>query len=309
MAKHARGAGPATAVNRLTPADDRPTNASVTGPRHAASARRGRRRLVGIAACLVLAGAATGYLVVNGGPSRVTIDGAATEVPAAPTAPAESPAPTPPARSPTDQASALAAGTGTATGADRLPESLSSTAAGLTEPGIVLIASPAPDGSFDVDERIWLRQPVGTLTLRPGPIDRAGRGFVSASATATQVRLRAGDRPVAVPDDEIDRVSTLPVAEGDRFELRYRLTDVTVLSTPSSSGRALAAIGPLTGNVPDDLPVHFIVTGSTVLGLNCPLLAFGEQSCGSRLGTEPGFQHELPAQRALVTVQFDLPPG
>jgi hypothetical protein len=258
----------------------------------------------------MLAGAATGYFVVNGGPSRAIIDGAGTEVPAAPTEPAaESPAPTPPARSATDDGSATAAEAGTATGADRLPVSRPSTAAELTEPGILLIASPAPDGSFEVDEGIWLRQPIGALTLRPGPIDRAGREFASASPTATQVRLQAGDRSVTVPDDEIGRASTLPVAEGDRFELRYRLTDVAVLSTPSSSGRALAAIGPLTGNVPDDLPVHFIVTGSTVLGLNCPLIPFAEQACGSRLGTEPGFQHELPAQRALVTVQFDLPPA
>ena len=100
----------------------------------------------------------------------------------------------------------------------------------------------------------------------------------------------------------------LPVAKADRFELRYRLDDVTVRSTPSTDGRALAAIGPLTGGVDDDLPVLIIVSGGTVLGLGCPLLPLSQQSCGSRVQTEQALQRELPWSLALTAVQFNVPP-
>jgi hypothetical protein len=311
MAKHARDSGPATEVNGPTPVHDRPPGPAATGPRHAASTRTGMRRLVGIAVCLVLAGAAVGYVVVNGNPSRATIDGAG--APASATAidhgQSRAPTSTPSTVSTAQTAPETADGSVTATGAGGPPTPVPSTGAGVTGPGILLIATPASDGSFDVDERVWLGQSVNALTLRPAQVDRAGREFASASGTATQVRLSAGDRTVTVPDEHVDRASTVPVTEGDHFELRYRLTDVTVISTPSTAGRALAAIGPLTGNVGEDLPVHFIVTGPSVLGLNCPLLPFAEQSCGSRTPTGPGFEHELPARLALATVQFDLPPA
>lgn len=308
MAKHARDSGPATEVNGPTPVHDRPPGAAAAGPRHATATRTGIRRLVGIAVCLVLAGAAVGYVVVNGNPSRATIDGAGAPASATATDGGQSGAPT--STVPTAQTvPETAVGSVRATGAGGPPRPVPSTGAGVTRPGILLIASPASDGSFEVDERVRLGQSVNALTLRPAQVDRAGSQFASTSGTATQVRLSAGDRTVTVPDEHVDRASTVPVAEGDHFELRYRLADVTVISTPSTAGRALAAIGPLTGNVGEDLPVHFIVTGPSVLGLNCPLLPFAEQSCGSRTPAGPGFEHELPARLALATVQFDLPPA
>jgi hypothetical protein len=190
-----------------------------------------------------------------------------------------------------------------------LTGSLPQTGPGITEPGIILIASPAPDGSFDVLERIRLPSRVSVLTLRPAPVDEAGRQFGSASAAATQVQVSAGDQPVVVPGARVDASVDLPVPEVDQFELRYRLTDVTVRSTPSTAGRALAAIGPLTGGVEGDLPVLFIVSGGTVLGLNCPLLPLSQQSCGSRTQTAIGVEREVPWRLALTLVQFDLPPA
>jgi len=187
------------------------------------------------------------------------------------------------------------------------PAPLPRTGPGVTQPGILLIASPASDGSFDVLERIRLVSPVSVLTLRPAPVDRAGGQFASASAAATQVQVSAGDQPVVVPGAKVGARIDLPVAAVDHFELRYRLTDVTVRSTPSTAGRALAAIGPLTGGVDDDFPVLFIVSGSTILGLNCPLLPLSQQSCGTRVATAPSIERELPWRLALTTVQFNLP--
>jgi hypothetical protein len=184
---------------------------------------------------------------------------------------------------------------------------LPQTGPGVTEPGILLIAAPAADGSFDVFERVRPASPVSVVTLRPAPVDQAGGQFGSASAAATQVQLSAGDQSVVVPGATVDAAVELPVAAVDQFELRYRLGGVTVRSTPSAAGRALAAIGPLTGGVDEDLPVLIVVSGDSVLGLNCPLLPFSEQACGNRLPTGAGFEHELPWRLALASVQFNVP--
>jgi hypothetical protein len=190
-----------------------------------------------------------------------------------------------------------------------LAGSIPQTGPGITEPGIVLIASPTSDGSFDVLERIRLASPVSMLTLRPAPVEVAGRQFASASGAASQVQVSAGDQSVVVPGAKVDATLGLPVAQGDQFELRYRLTDVTVRSTPSTAGRALAAIGPLTGGVDEELPVLVIVTGDAVLALSCPLLPLSEQSCGNRVQAASGVERELPWRLAVTDVQLNLPVG
>jgi hypothetical protein len=143
--------------------------------------------------------------------------------------------------------------------------------------------------------------------LRPAPIDLAGQQFASASAAATEVQVAAGDRSVVATGATVDAGLDLPVTSGDRFELRYRLTGATVRSTPAPAGRALAAIGPLTGGVADDFPVLIIVSGDTVLGLSCPLLPLSQQSCGSRNAPAQSIERELPWRLALTSVQFDVP--
>lgn len=178
---------------------------------------------------------------------------------------------------------------------------------GLTRPGILLIAWPVADGSFEVVERVRLAGLTTVVTLRPAPVDRVGHQFASSSGTASQVQLSAGDRSVVVPRATVDSPVDLVVAAADRFELRYRLVDVTIRSTPSTDGRALAVIGPLTAGVGSDVPVRLVVLGDAVLGLNCPLLPISAQSCGSRLAASPGFERELPSELALAAVQIDLP--
>jgi hypothetical protein len=288
MAKHAGVGGPVGAASEPAPGRDQHQRTPATGPKHAVSTRSGIRRIVGLA---VLAGlAATAFVIV----SRMN---SATPERAAPEAPSTSVQSAPPTN----------AGSVWATLTAAPPGLLPQTGPGITLPGILLMASPASDGSFDVLERIRLVSPVSVLTLRPAPVDRAGRQFASASAAATQVQVIAGDQPVVVPGAKVGARIDLPVAKVDHFELRYRLTDVTVQSTPSTAGRALAAIGPLTGGVDDDLPVLFIVSGSTILGLNCPLLPLSQQSCGSRVAAAPSLERELPWRLAVTTVQFNLP--
>jgi len=310
MAKHAGVGGPVGAAGEPASGRDQHQRTPATGPKHAASTtRRGLRRIVGLA---VLAGLVAAAFVIVSRLNPATPDRAEPEDPSTSSGPWESQATKAPGRStvPTtsvQSAPSMTVGSVPATLTGRTPAPLPRTGPAVTEPGILLIASPASDGSFDVLERIRLVSPVSVLTLRPAPVDRAGRQFASASAAATQVQVSAGDQPVVVPGAKVGARIDLPVAKVDHFELRYRLTDVTVQSTPSTAGRALAAIGPLTGGVDDDLPVLFIVSGSTILGLNCPLLPLSQQSCGSRVGAAPSLERELPWRLAVTTVQFNLP--
>jgi len=310
MAKHAGVGGQVGADGEPAPGRDQHQRTPAIGPKHAASTtRRGLRRIVGLA---VLAGLVAAAFVIVGRLNPATPDRAEPEDPSTSSGPWESQATKPPGRStvPTtsvQSAPSMTVGSVPATLTGLTPAPLPRTGPGVTEPGILLIASPASDGSFDVLERIRMVSPVSVLTLRPAPVDRAGGQFASASAAATQVQVSAGDQPVVVPGAKVGARIDLPVAAVDHFELRYRLTDVTVRSTPSTAGRALAAIGPLTGGVDDDLPVLFIVSGSTILGLNCPLLPLSQQSCGTRVATAPSIERELPWRLALTTVQFNLP--
>ncbi len=295
MAKHAGVGGPVSAVNGPAPAPDQGP-----APRHAVSTRAGIRRILILA---VLAGLVATGLVVVSSLNPAQPDQAAPEAPSTSADPGEPPASKAPGAS-TAVVPTSSVQSAPTTTVGSIPE----TGPGLTRPGILLIASPASDGTFDVLERIRPLRPVSVLTLRPAPVDRAGRQFASASAAATQVQVSAGDQPVLVPGAKVGATMELPVAQVGQFELRYRLTGVTVRSTPSTAGRALAAIGPLTGGVDDDLPVLFIVSGGTVLGLNCPLLPLSQQSCGTRVQDPPSVEHELPGRLALTSVQYDLPP-
>ncbi len=310
MAKHAGVGGPVGAASEPAPGRDQHQRTPATGPKHAASTtRRGLRRIVGLA---VLAGLVAATFVIVSRMNPATKDRAETEAPSTSSNPRESQATKAPGRStvPTDSvqsAPSMTVGSVPAALAGPTPALLPRMGPGVTQPGILLIASPASEGSFDVLERIRLVSPVSVLTLLPAPVDRAGGQFASASAAATQVQVSAGDQPVVVPGAKVGARIDLPVAAVDHFELRYRLTDVTVRSTPSTAGRALAAIGPLTGGVDDDFPVLFIVSGSTILGLNCPLLPISQQSCGTRVATAPSIERELPWRLALTTVQFNLP--
>jgi hypothetical protein len=270
--------------------------------KHAASTRLGIRRILGLVVAVLVV--ATAFVVVSR-MNSATADRSAPDAPSTSSRAAESRS----TGSPDGSASLLPATSLQATLTGPAVAALPATGPGVTEPGILLIASPAADGSFDVLEQVRLSGPVSVLTLRPAPVQRAGQQFASASAAATRIEVSAGDQPVVVPGGTVGSPVDLPVADADRFELRYRLGDVTVRSTPSTDGRALAAIGPLTGGVGDDFPVLVIVPGGTVLGLSCPLLPLSQQACGSRVQSEQALQRELPWSLALTSVQFNVPPA
>jgi hypothetical protein len=182
---------------------------------------------------------------------------------------------------------------------------------GTTTAGIYLLASPASDGSFDINEFVLLDKPVSTLELRLPPVSQGGSEFRSLHPSATQVQASADRQPVVIPDSRIRGDLSLPlVMPATRFELRYRLKGITVRSMRSVPGRAIAALGPVSAGVPPDLPVRIRVTGSAVLNLVCPSLRLSKRACAA--GTTPKMRvnQNLPWRQAVVLVQLNLPrPG
>lgn len=244
------------------------------------------RRVVGLTATLGLLTAAVAfYRVAPGLPTT----------PVAP-APTTTPAVGPASLSPTPTPSPAASESGSLEGP------------GITEPGIFVLATPGSDGSFDVAEMVRLAVPVTVLTLRPPAVAQAGRDFARAEPHADQVQVSAGSQPVMVPDGRVASVQTVAVSGSVReFELRYQLSGVTVRSVPSTAGRALAALAPLTTGVPADLPVMVAVNGRTVRNLQCPRLRLSEQSCATGTLPQLRINRALPRRTAVVVVQLDLP--
>jgi len=91
--------------------------------------------------------------------------------------------------------------------------------------------------------------------------------------------------------------------------MHYELNRAIVRSLPSSAGRALGAIRPLTSGQPDHMSVAVVTVGSEVLNLSCPGLALPLQACAA--GKQPllHVRQDLPWRTALVVVQLDLPGG
>ena len=179
---------------------------------------------------------------------------------------------------------------------------------GTTVPGVLLIARPASDGSFDVSEMIRLSEPAGTLTLAPPDVNAAGWGFERVRPVASSVRLSSSEEVAVLPKGRVIKPTDVVfAAPATRFEARYRLSGVAVRSKPAPPGRALAAVGPLVGGIPADLPVKVMVTGNTVRNLVCPRLPLMEQGCAA--GSAPRFRVDrmLAWRTALVLAQLDLP--
>ena len=179
---------------------------------------------------------------------------------------------------------------------------------GTTEPGILLMASPLRDGSFDIAELMILPAPVSSVRLGPPKLTPAGSRFARLKPVASQVQMSADDQPVLVPKGRVDsRLDIALVEPAKRMELRYKLREVTVRSMPSRAGRALAAISPLAAGSPN-LRVVMIVSGSTVLNIECPMRrGISGRTCAA--GRVPQLRAEgvLPLSRAVIIVQFNLP--
>jgi hypothetical protein len=127
----------------------------------------------------------------------------------------------------------------------------------------------------------------------------------STQPVATNLRITAADQRVpAAAQLAVTLIVPLTVAT-TRLRLTYRLTDSTLRSQPSESGRAAAVISPLTAAVDGTLPTNYQISGGGLLNAVCPELTETRCAVGEPpgLGIQPG----IPAGQALVVLQLNLP--
>src|SRR4051812_33525212 len=179
---------------------------------------------------------------------------------------------------------------------------------GGREPGIRITAIPTVQGPFEVVETVRLAGPVDALTVAPPDLTPATSSLPGAHPVAEGLRVTADGHPVRLPTRRVSQpIEIRPTSPTDLFELHYRLRGVTVLNTPSSTGRALGGLGPLVTGVPNELPVAITVRGHSVLNLSCPRLPIANQACAAGVPPRLRVNPDLTLRNALVLVQFNIP--
>jgi hypothetical protein len=179
---------------------------------------------------------------------------------------------------------------------------------GGRQPGIRLTAVTTSDGEFDIVETVRLAQPVVRLTLAPPDLSPLAGGLKRKRPVAEALTVMADGHRIKPLKTTVRRATVLTLTRPtDLFELRYRVREATVASKPSSTGRLLGAVGPLTG-VPDELPVAITVKGHSLLNLSCPCLQVDDQACAAGGASTMRANQYLARRDALVLVQFDIAP-
>ncbi|HEY6812538.1 MAG TPA: hypothetical protein VI074_07605 [Propionibacteriaceae bacterium] len=170
------------------------------------------------------------------------------------------------------------------------------------------MASPLRDGSFDIAEIVRFEDATSSIQIGPPKLVLAGDRFAKSQPLASQVQISAEDQPVIVPGGRVKRRMDLALTEpAKQFELRYHLDGITIRSIPSRAGRAVTAISPLVTGVSKNFPVAMMVSGSTVLNIQCPVRRMSKQACA--VGQPPQLRVKgwLRRSGAVIVVQFDLP--
>ena len=179
---------------------------------------------------------------------------------------------------------------------------------GGQDPGIRLVATVLPGGVFEVTETVRLAAPVSRITLAPPDLSAASRDLRSAHPVATDVVIRADEQSaVRPPRSRVQRATTVALSQPtDRFEIHYVLRGNVRHNKPSSAGRALGAVSPLTSRMPGDTPVAITVLGYAVRNLGCVRLPVDQQACIAGERPKARVNRNLPFRAALVQVQLDL---
>jgi hypothetical protein len=179
---------------------------------------------------------------------------------------------------------------------------------GGQQPGVLLVAVVRPDRVFEVTETVRLAAPVSQVTLTPPDLRRGSRYLRSARPEATVVVVRGAEqRAVRPPGGRVVTATTVALDQPtDRFEIRYRLHGSIRMNKPSSAGRALGAVAPLTSGLPADLPVAVRVHGTAVQNLDCVGLPTDQRACIDGRRPHARVNQDLPYRVAVVQVQLDL---
>lgn len=184
------------------------------------------------------------------------------------------------------------------------------TGPGLTEPGILMEFSPRVDGGFDVAEHVILQTRVSRVVFTPPSRGAAGAMFSKTHAAVVDLQVQDGDgQPLGrVPTGRLTKATSVPLGgTTSALVLRYQLSGTTVRSIPSSAGRALAYVRPITAGFDPTLLVQVVAGGTGTLNLTCPALSAENRACAA--GTAPGLRvrSALRGSDSTVVVQLDLP--
>lgn len=181
---------------------------------------------------------------------------------------------------------------------------------GLTEPGILMEFSPRADGGFDVAEHVILNTRVSRIVFTPPSRREAGALFGKTRASIVDLQVQGGDgQPLGrIPSGRLTRATSVPLGgTASTLVLRYRLQGTSVRSIPSTAGRALAYIRPITAGFDTTLRIRVAASGTGALNLTCPALPAAQRACAT--GTAPNLmaRFDAPNSDSTVVVQLDLP--
>lgn len=179
---------------------------------------------------------------------------------------------------------------------------------GLTEPGALVRATPTADGSLEVVELVRFSEPVTELSLGPpltkGLVARSRPGAIEIA----DLQVQADGAVVDTGRRNLTTGQTVQLPDAaSTLRMRYRLTGSTVRSVPSTPGRALTVLPPITSPATlGSLPVVVEVSGAQVTNVLCPGLGTNLQLCG-RSWSQGWYSPPQRAGRTAVLAQLDLP--
>ena len=179
---------------------------------------------------------------------------------------------------------------------------------GLTAPGIHVEATPAASGDVDVVENVVFTGGATALELTLPAVTGVSEAARPDAVRITDLRVTGDGVAVDTGSASLARGGRLLLPKAPRaVELRYRLVGVVMVSRPSTPGRALVLLPPITtGDDLRRLPVVVEVRGALVRNLVCPGLAAGDQLCGRQEG-ERWKTVPLGSGSTAVLAQLDLP--
>lgn len=203
-----------------------------------------------------------------------------------------------PSRQPAQASHAPTTGTGAA-GDDTVP--------GRDTPGVLVQVSPRRDGSLAVVEQVRFIGAATGLQVDLPVMKGVVSGARPPDVRIADLEVYSDGHLLPRPTDSVDTggrvlLPNAPLA----VELRYRLVGAATVSRPSTPGRALVLLPPISA---DDslsrLPVVVEVKGPGVRNLTCPGLATDDQLCGRRTRTGWRTTTLQPAATAVLA-QLDL---
>ena len=88
---------------------------------------------------------------------------------------------------------------------------------GVTGPGILITATVADDGAFEVTDAVRLPGPEATLAAAPPDLKAVGRGFQKVRPVVSGLTVRADDHRVSAPARVRSRVTLVAASAQTRW--------------------------------------------------------------------------------------------